>query len=92
MPHSSKKAAIEFISNVVGLTPIQAEQAYTALFQFVKQSLKKNETVYFPEFGAFSVEKRSARSCRLPNGTIIKVKSKKYPKFKPYKNLKDTVN
>jgi DNA-binding protein HU-beta len=92
MPRSSKKSAIKFVSDVVGLTPIQADQAYTAFFQYIKQSLKKNETVYFPDFGSFSVAKRSARSCRLPNGTIIKVKAKKYPKFNPYKHLTDTVN
>nr|WP_320412647.1 HU family DNA-binding protein [Candidatus Profftella armatura (Diaphorina cf. continua)] len=43
-------------------------------------------------FGTFSIVKRATRFDRNPRtGEKIKIKSTKIPKFKPRKNLKNTV-
>ena len=92
MPYSSKSKIIQRICTTADITHDSAEKAYQALLDYICQRLKCNETVYIPDFGRFAVAKRSARLARLPNGELIKVKSKKVATFRAYKHLKDAVN
>lgn len=92
MPFSSKHRVIEHIAATSEIERATAEKAYNAFLAYIEQSLKKNETVYLPDFGSFSVGKRSARMGKLPNGTVIKIRSKKVAKFSAYKHLRDAVN
>jgi nucleoid DNA-binding protein len=92
MPHTSKHRAIDYIASMAEIDKETASKAYNAFLAFAVQSLKKNESVYLPDFGVFTVEKRNARTVRLPNGTVVKVRSKKVAKFNAYKHLRDAVN
>jgi len=69
-----------------------AAKAVEAIIAAVTKSLKKGNNVSLVGFGTFSVAKRSARTGRNPQtGKAIKIASKKVPKFKAGKALKDAV-
>jgi DNA-binding protein HU-beta len=69
-----------------------AAKAVEAIIAAVTKSLKKGNNVSLVGFGTFSVAKRSARTGRNPQtGKTIKIASKKVPKFKAGKALKDAV-
>ncbi len=63
-----------------------------AVTKAIGASLKKGETVQLIGFGSFSVLQRSARNGRNPQtGKEIKIAAKKAVKFKPGKELSETV-
>ena len=69
-----------------------AAKAVEAIIAAVTKSLKKGNNVSLVGFGTFSVAKRSARTGRNPQtGKAIMIASKKFPKFKAGKALKDAV-
>lgn len=69
-----------------------AAKAVEAIIAAVTKSLKKGNNLSLVGFGTFSVAKRSARTGRNPQtGKAIKIASKKVPKFKAGKALKDAV-
>ena len=69
-----------------------AEKALNAFIGAVSGALKKGEKVSLVGFGTFSVTKRAARTGRNPRtGATIKIPAAKIPKFKPGKELKNSV-
>lgn len=84
----NKAELIEQISKDAGLTKVQAGNALNSFTDTVINCLKKGDTVTLVGFGTFSVSQRAARNGRNPQtGEVIKIKSKKLPKFKAGKDF-----
>ncbi len=86
----NKKEITSKMSRDAGITFLQAEKAFMAMIEGIKDSLKRGERVTFSGFGSFEVKKRKARQGRDPRtGEIISIPKKKRVKFNPSKSLKD---
>ncbi|HSL83533.1 MAG TPA: HU family DNA-binding protein [Thermoanaerobaculia bacterium] len=79
--------------SVDGITKKQAGEAFDAVFDSITRYLKKGQRVTLPGFGSFSVSKRAARKGRNPaTGQEINIPASKNARFKPGKDLKESVN
>jgi DNA-binding protein HU-beta len=86
----SKTELIEKIASATSLTKSSASSAVNLVFDTIKATLKKGNSVSIPNFGSFDVVKRKARNGRNPQtGETIKIKATKAPRFKAGKGLKD---
>ncbi|MFN7119299.1 MAG: HU family DNA-binding protein [Saprospiraceae bacterium] len=75
------------------LTRAQAGDALNAVLSSVEEALKSGDKVTLIGFGTFSVSKREARTGRNPqSGESIQIGAKNVVKFKPGKELNDSVN
>ena len=87
----NKAGLVSEVAKVVGSNR-KADAAVSCVFETIKKTLKKGQTVTLVGFGTFGVRKRKARVGRNPqNGKAIKISAKKVPKFSPGKNLKNAV-
>lgn len=88
----NKTKLIEQIANKSKTSKITSMRILNAMINIITKTLKKGESITLIGFGTFSIVKRAMRSGRNPRtGEKIKIKSTKIPKFKPGKNLKNTV-
>jgi DNA-binding protein HU-beta len=70
----------------------QATEILDGLFETLAKSLKKGAKIRVPGFGIFVVAKRAARMGRNPaTGEPIKIKASKKIRFRPAKELKESV-
>lgn len=89
----NKGDLINKIAESAGITKAQAGDALNAVLDGIGDALKGGDKVTLIGFGTFSVSKREARTGRNPQtGASIKIKAKKVVKFKPGKELSDSVN
>lgn len=83
----------ELANKVEGITKKQAAEAFDHTFNLIRRHLKRGERVQIQGFGSFSVSKRAARKGRNPaTGETIMIAASKNVRFKPGKELKDSVN
>jgi DNA-binding protein HU-beta len=88
----NKQNLVEAIAKEVEMTKVDAEKALKATLGAITKELKKGGSVTLIGFGTFSVMKRKARKGKNPRtGEVIKIAAKKVPKFKPGKDLRETV-
>ncbi len=89
----NKGDLINAIAQGAGLTKAQAGSALDAVLDSVGNALKSGDKVTLIGFGTFSVSKRSARTGRNPQTKeTIQIAAKNQVKFKPGKELADSVN
>lgn len=89
----NKGDLINKIAESAKLTKAQAGEALNAVLDSIEGALKTGDKVTLIGFGTFSVAKREARTGRNPQtGATIKIKAKNVVKFKPGKELTDSVN
>lgn len=89
----NKADLVDKIAKDAGISKADANAALDSFTTNVQKSLKKGQNVTLVGFGTFSVSKRKARTGRNPQtGQAIKIKARKVPKFKPGKQLRDSVN
>lgn len=70
----------------------QMSEVVNGLFDTVAKNLKKGAKIRVPGFGIFVVAKRAARMGRNPaTGEPIKIKASKKIRFRPAKELKESV-
>ena len=85
----------ELIAQVAGdaqIKKVDAEKAINALIRIVSSTLKGSGRLALAGFGTFVVSARKAREGRNPQtGTPIKIAATKVVKFKPGKQLKESV-
>ncbi len=85
----------ELVSKIAGkanITKASAERSLNAFLDAVKVALTKDGKLTLTGFGAFSVETRKARKGRNPRtGAVIQIPASKVVKFRPGKNLKESV-
>jgi DNA-binding protein HU-beta len=89
----NKGDLVSKIQEHAGLTKSQAESALNAVLDSVTEALKNDDNVSILGFGTFSAQKRPARQGRNPRtGETIQIAAKTVVKFKPGKNLSESVN
>lgn len=88
----NKKGIAAKISRDAGISYLQAEKAFNAMIEGIKNSLEKGKRVTFSGFGSFEIKKSKARKGRNPKtGEEISVPKKRRVKFNPSKKLKDNL-
>ncbi len=81
------------MAEAAGITQAQAADALGAALSGISGTLKSGGKVTLIGFGTFSVSKRKARDGRNPStGKTIKIAAKNVAKFKPGKELDDSLN
>ncbi|MCB9081234.1 MAG: HU family DNA-binding protein [Lewinellaceae bacterium] len=89
----NKGDLINMIAESASITKAQATSALSAVLDGISHELKAGGKVTLIGFGTFSVSRRDARTGRNPQtGKTIKIDAKNVIKFKPGKELTDSVN
>ncbi len=88
----NKSDLVNHIAAQADISKSAAEKALNAVTGGITTALKKGDTVTLVGFGTFLTAKRAAREGRNPStGAKIKIASRKVPRFKAGKALKDAV-
>lgn len=88
----NKALLVEQMSKMTGETKATCKRCLESFMDIVSAALRKNKPVVLTDFGTFSILKRKARTGVNPaTGKKMQIASKKVPKFKPGKALKDLV-
>jgi DNA-binding protein HU-beta len=88
----NKSDLVAVLSESKEITDAQAEAVVNSIVSNITDTIAKGGVVAISGFGVFLVSNRSARKGRNPaTGETIDIPSKKVPKFKPYKELKEFV-
>ncbi|TSC61640.1 MAG: DNA-binding protein HU-beta [Parcubacteria group bacterium Gr01-1014_48] len=88
----NKQALVEAISEKIGVTKVQGEQAIDCMIGSIVDTIKRGEEVSIAGLGIFAAKQRAARTARNPRtGESIQVPAMRVPKFRPAKALKDAV-
>lgn len=88
----NKSDLVSSVAKASGLTKADAERAIDATFQSITKSLVKGDEVRLIGFGTFAIAERKATEGRNPRtGEAIKIPAKRLPKFRPGKQLKESV-
>src|SRR5437660_7899259 len=89
----TKAELIETLANKLPLNKAEAEKAINIVLDDIIGALKQGERVNISGFGTFSVSTRQARTGRNPKtGESIQISASRSAKFKPGKQLKDSLN
>jgi DNA-binding protein HU-beta len=89
----TKADLIEGLASKLGLNRNEAEKVVNVVLDDIIGALKQGERVNISGFGTFSVATRQARTGRNPKtGESIQISSSRSAKFKPGKQLKDSLN
>ena len=89
----TKAELIETLSNKLPMNKAEAEKAINIILDDVITALKAGQRVNISGFGTFSVSDRQARTGRNPKtGESIQISASRSAKFKPGKQLKDSLN
>lgn len=86
----TKVDIVDTVAARCDITKVKAGTAVNAVFDYIVESLKKDEKVTVVGFGTFEARMSKARMGRDPRtGASIHIPAKKVPKFKAGKTLKD---
>ena len=89
----NKGDLVSKIAEQADLSKTQAQDALNATLDAIGDALKNEDKVTLIGFGTFSINPRPARDGRNPQtGKTIKIAAKNQVKFKPGKELSDSVN
>jgi integration host factor alpha subunit len=89
----TKADLIEGLSNKLGMNKGEAEKAVNIMLDDIINALKQGERVNISGFGTFAISLREARTGRNPKtGESIEISASRSAKFKPGKQLKDSLN
>lgn len=89
----NKGELIEAVAAAADLSKSDAAGAVDAVFDTIKNTLKRGDQVAVVGFGTFTVKPRAARTGRNPQtGATINIPASNVPGFKAGKALKDAVN
>ena len=84
---------INLVSNDMGISNVKAEEAVNTIFETVKESLARGETVTLRRFGSFQVREKNARMGRNPKtGREAPVTARRVVRFQAGRHFKDAVN
>ncbi|MCP5322891.1 MAG: HU family DNA-binding protein [Candidatus Paracaedibacteraceae bacterium] len=84
---------INTIAAETGFTKADTKKVVQTLFQALSQALKKNEDIRISGFGTFYPKKREKTQGRNPQtGAPIVIPEALQAKFRPAKELKETIN
>ena len=81
------------MSEDTGLSKVKAEEVVDTIFDAVKESLARGESVTLRRFGSFSVREKNARMGRNPKtGREAPITARTVVRFKAGRHFKDAVN
>jgi DNA-binding protein HU-beta len=84
---------IKNLSDRLGLSPVEAEQAVDAMLDAIIDALKAGQRANLSGFGTFAVSMREARTGRNPRtGEPVEISASRSVKFKPGKQIKESLN
>lgn len=88
-----KQELIEAVAEQAGLNKRQADDAVSALFEQITNTLARGEIVQMVGFGSFCVKQRAARVGKNPQtGASIQIPAKRQPSFKAGSQLRNQLN
>jgi len=88
----TKADLVDKIAAKAGITKIASEKTVNAFLDSVQEALLEEGKLNITGFGTFAVEERQERKGRNPRtGESITIPSAKVVKFRPGKNLKDSL-
>jgi len=89
----NKADLVEEVANQTGLTKKVSREAVDAIISAITDSLAGRERVTLVGFGTFQVMERKARRGVNPQTRkSIQIPTKKVPKFRPGKSLREAVS
>ena len=89
----NKNDLIQKLSDHSGLDKNTAAKAVDGVFDLISEALKSGDEVRLTGFGVFVVAERKGGKGRNPQtGEEITIKPSKQPRFRPGKQLKDSLN
>ncbi|MBE3604207.1 HU family DNA-binding protein [bacterium] len=89
----TKADLVDDLANKLGFHKGEAEKAVNIVLDDIINALKQGERENISGFGTFSVSTRHARTGRNPKtGETIQISASRSAKFKPGKQLKDSLN
>ena len=89
----NKQDLVNSVAKAAGVSKASSNDAVNAVFNSIKQAVKKGNVVRIIGFGTFSTRKVPARTVRNPrNGSPVKVPACNRVKFSAGKELKDAAN
>jgi len=89
----NKNDLIQQLSERAGLAKNDAAKAVDGIFDLITETLKSGDEVRLTGFGVFAVSQRAGGKGRNPQtGEEITIKPSKQPRFRPGKQLKDSLN
>ncbi len=89
----TKADLVEKIAGNASITKAAAERALNAVLEAISAGLKQEEKLTLVGFGSFVVENRKARQGRNPRtGEAITIPASRSVKFRPGKQLKESLN
>ena len=92
-PTLTKADLIEEVLRITELPRKESETIVETIFDSIIGSLQKGQKIEIRGFGSFRTRERRGRVGRNPKtGEKVEVPAKKFPFFKPSKELKDFVN
>lgn len=89
----NKNDLIQRLSDHTGIAKNDAVKAVEGVFDLIAEALKSGDEVRLTGFGVFVVAQRAGGKGRNPQtGAEIEIKPSKTPRFRPGKQLKDSLN
>ena len=89
----NKSDLTQQVSDRAGIGKNEAAKAVDAVFDCISETLKAGDEVRLTGFGVFAVASRAGGKGRNPQtGEEITIKPSKQPRFRPGKQLKDSLN
>lgn len=89
----NKSELVDALAKDSGLTKTDSEKAINSFVTIVEKALKGGDDVTLVGFGSFTIKETAGRSGRnFKTGATIDIPPRKTVRFKPGKNLKDSVN
>ena len=89
----NKNDLIQKLADTTGLAKNDAAKAVDGVFDLIAATLKAGEEVRLTGFGVFVVATRAGGKGRNPQtGEEITIKPSRQPRFRPGKQLKDSLN
>ena len=89
----TKTELIDGLANKLAMSKGDAEKTINIVLDDIVAALKTGDRVNISGFGTFSVSSRQARAGRNPKtGETIQISASRSAKFKPGKQLKDSLN
>ncbi|MBV8799526.1 MAG: HU family DNA-binding protein [Alphaproteobacteria bacterium] len=89
----NKNELTQQVSERAGVGKNEAAKAVDAVFDVIQEALRAGDEVRLTGFGVFAVSSRAGGKGRNPQtGEEITIKPSKQPRFRPGKQLKDSLN
>lgn len=88
----NKAELVAAVAERMGEPKMKAEEAVDAVFESLRDALKRGDEVRLPAFGVFAVSVTAQRKARNPQtGAEVIVPAGKRVRFRPGKALKDAL-